>query len=101
MILLGRTEFNGKEYEVTDVKGFISNESKGLPVGFYGGRVKQLAKTDIKGLYLCMEGMEVINILIPKKELKDLSKELLELVVKAKGKEVPENPTKTELIKLL
>lgn len=101
MILLGSTKFGGKEYSITDVKGFVSNESKKLPTGFYGGRVNQLAKTNIKGMYLCMEKMNVIDILFPGDELKDLTKDNIELVLDAKGKDIPSKATKDELIKLL
>lgn len=102
MKLLGKTEFDGKQYEITDVKGFVSNESKGLPGGFYGGRVTQLAKTDVKGMYLCMEKMNVIDIMLLEEDpLADLTnKELVALLVE-KGIEVPKKYTKPDLLALL
>ena len=111
MRLINSTNYEGKKYSINDVRGFISNESKGLPGGFYGGRVDRLGKTDTEGLYLCMEGMEVIDLIVNDDELIDISdlevgledktnKELSEML-EAKGIEVPKRATKQELLALL
>lgn len=105
MKLLNSTTYKGKEYTLEDVRGFIPKETKGLPDGYYGGRVTQLAKTDVKGLYLCMENMKVIDLLLFKDEMVvDLTqftnKELSKMLEK-RGIDVPNKATKAELIELL
>lgn len=106
MRLLNSKIYKGKEYTLNDVRGFIPNEAKNIPIGFYGGRVTQLAKTETKGLYLCMENMTVIDMLLfeeklPKPKLEEkTNRELIE-ILKSRGIEVPKRVTKAELIELL
>ena len=106
MKLLNTTLLDGKQYTDNDIKGFESLETHNIPTGFYGGRVDKLAKTNIKGLYMCMEGMKVIDLLIEEPENKldgfdsMTNKELVELL-KEKGIEVPKKYTKQELLALL
>lgn len=108
MRLLNSTNYLGKEWTIQDVRGFIPNKDKGIPEGFYGGRVTQLAKTDVQGLYLCMEKMEVIDLIFFDEEMKiketklenKTNKELVALL-EEKGIEVPSKYTKAELLALL
>jgi len=60
--MIGGTSFKGKEYTIADNKGIISATSLGL-VNFYGGRVKNVGKTKVKGLYLCIEGSDAIDLI--------------------------------------
>lgn len=117
--LLNSTVFEGKQYTLDDVRGFIPNESKGIPEGFYGGRVTKLAKTDVNGMYLCMENMKVIDILVYEDEMENLivspedsnelpftdyetltNKQLIDLLEDL-GIEYPKKATKPQLIALL
>lgn len=120
--LLNSTTYEGKQYTIDDVKGFIPNETKGLPEGFYGGRVTQLAKTDVNGLYLCMENMKVIDMIIVEDELdkvvdaeitlpydeiieeaiyEEMTNKELTTILEGRGIEVPKRATKNDLIDLL
>ena len=104
--LLNSTVYNDKQYSVTDGKGFEPLEKHGIPTGFYGGRVDKLAKTDVKGLYMCMEDMAVIDLLeIPfseePKSLKEMTNKELVALLEGKGIEVPKKYTKPELLALL
>lgn len=124
MRLLNTKEYEGKVYGIDDVRGFISNESKGLPIGFYGGRIDRLGKTDQPGLYLCMEGMEVIDLIVDDKEfvvkveeeinladfeaelegfepLEDKTNKELAEMLETKGIEVPKRANKQDLLDLL
>lgn len=106
MKLLNTTTLDGKQYTINDVKGFESLETHNIPIGFYGGRVDKLAKTNVKGLYMCMEDMKVIDLLeIPFTEEPKLlgemtNKELIALL-EEKGIEVPKKYTKNDLLMLL
>lgn len=60
--MIGSTTYKGKEYQISDNKALISPASLGL-VNFYGGRVKNLGVTKEKGLFLCIEGTEVIDLI--------------------------------------
>lgn len=107
MRLFNSTNYLGKEWTIQDVRGFIPNKDKGIPEGFYGGRVTQLAKTDIQGLYLCMEKMEVIDLIFfnnetaPKVNLAEKTNKELAKMLEDKGIEVPKRATKDELLALL
>lgn len=69
MQLLNKLSYKDKDYVLEDVRGFISLESKGIPSGFYGGRVTQLAATEEPGLYMCMEVMVPIDLLLIDSEI--------------------------------
>ena len=100
MILLNSLSFNGKRYELNDSKGFMFPERDyKLPVGFYGGRVDKLAKTDVKGLYMCLEGMKPIDLIIL--DPRDLTKANIEFVLDAKRIARPQKANREELLKLL
>lgn len=100
MILLNSLSFNGHKYELNDSKGFMfPDRDYKLPVGFYGGRVDKLAKTDVKGLYMCLEGMKPIDLIVL--EPRDLTKANIELVLDAKRIVRPQKATREELLKLL
>ena len=100
MILVNSLSFNGKTYELNDTKGFMFPERDyKLPVGFYGGRVDKLAKTEIKGLYMCMEGMKPIDLLVF--DPKELTKVNIEALLDAKRITKPQKATREELLKLL
>ena len=71
MKLLNSTTYKGKDFEIGDVRGFIDPIDFGLPVGFYGGRVDKVAKTDYPGIYLMVEKHVVIDILIKEEEFKE------------------------------
>ena len=106
MRLFNSTNYLGKEWTIQDVRGFIPNKDKGIPEGFYGGRVTQLAKTDIQGLYLCMEKMEVIDLILfdetaPKVNLAEKTNKELAKMLEDKGIEIPKRATKDELLALL
>lgn len=68
MKLLNSTTYKDKDFEIGDVRGFIDPIDFGLPVGFYGGRVNKVAKTDYPGIYLMVEKHVVIDILIKEEE---------------------------------
>ena len=106
MRLLNSKIYRGKTYTVIDGTGFESLEKHNLPIGFYGGRVDKLAKTNVKGLYMCMEDMAVIDLLeIPfseePKSLKEMTNKELVALLEDKGIEVPKKYTKLELLALL
>lgn len=63
MKLLGSTTFNGKKYEIEDVRGFHNPEDFGLPEGFYGGRVDKVAGTNEPYIFLMVEKHKVIDIM--------------------------------------
>ena len=69
MQLLNKLSYKDKDYVLEDVRGFISLASKGIPSGFYGGRVTQLAATEEPGLYMCMEVMVPIDLLLIDSEI--------------------------------
>ena len=122
MKLLNSKVFEGVEYDINSIGegGFVSGEDFGLPKGFYGGRVDKVAYTKIPGLYMCMEGMEVIDLLIMEdieveKEIlpfeeevggelldpdKFTTKELIE-IAKNYDKEVPSKATKAEIVAII
>lgn len=60
--MLNSTHYEGKDYKISDNIGMVSPEAFGL-TNFYGGRVKFLGKTKVKGLYLCIEGTEAIDLI--------------------------------------
>jgi len=100
MILLGTTTLEGKKYGLNDTKGFMfPGRDYELPGGFYGGRVDKLAKTDRKGIYLCMEGMKPIDMIVLNP--RELNKPELELVVEIKKLPKPKRATKDKLLQLL
>ena len=102
MILLNSTKLGEKTYTIHDSRGFIPLEKVGLKTGFYGGRVKQLAKTEQPGLYLCCDlKNNVIDILVDEKKLKDFTNKDLEALLLLKGKQPPNKATKEDLIKLI
>lgn len=108
MRLLGSTTYKGKAYELTDVRGFKPISEYGYKTGWYGGRVDKIAGTDTKGLYLCLEGMRVIDILIDDtpfveepRALEDMTNKELESLAILKGVEISARPTKKELLKAL
>lgn len=121
---MNSTVYEGKQYVLEDVRGFIPKESKGIPEGFYGGRVTQLAKTDVEGVYLCMENMKVIDMIIVEDELdravevdtettlpydevieeaiyEEMTNKELITILEGRGIEVPKRATKNDLIDLL
>lgn len=69
MQLLNKLSYKGKDYVLEDTRGFTSLKSKGVPQGFYGGRVTQLAITEEPGLYMCMEVMVPIDLLLIDSEI--------------------------------
>lgn len=108
MRLLGSTTYEGKAYELTDVRGFKPISEYGYKTGWYGGRVDKIAGTDTKGLYLCLEGMRVIDILLDEipfveepRALEDMTNKELTALLEEKGIEVPSRATKAALLELL
>lgn len=101
--LLNSKTYRGKTYTVIDGTGFESLEKHNLPIGFYGGRVDKIAKTNVKGLYMCMEDMAVIDLLLDevKPELNTLTNKELASMVEARGIRLPKKYTKQTLIDLL
>lgn len=110
--LLNSTKINGKEYTINDVRGFKPISSYGLPEGFYGGRVDKVAGTDDKGIYLCIEGMKVIDILadeaqeeIPFEDeglnYEEMTNKELIAILEDFYVEVPKKANKAELIELI
>lgn len=128
MKLLNSKTYNGLDYDLNSIGpgGFVSREKFGLPNGFYGGRVDKIAYTKVPGLYMCMEGMEVIDLLVIEEELiEDMTvvgeeeevqeevvkkglldpeqftaKELIDIATKM-GKEVPSKATKAETVAII
>ena len=114
MKLLNSLTHDDIEYDINSIGpgGFVSGEKFGLPGGFYGGRVDKVAHTNIPGLYMCMEGMKVIDLLVVEVEEIDqvvkglldpedfTSKELQEIAAKL-GKEVPSKATKPEIVEII
>lgn len=100
MILLNTLSFDGHKYELNDAKGFMfPGRDFKMPVGFYGGRVDKLAKTSVKGLYMCMEGMKPIDLIVL--DAPSLRKATLEKVLEAKRIKIPAKATKADLIEIL
>lgn len=106
MKLIGSTTYEGKTYTINDVRGFKPISEYGYPVGWYGGRVDKIAETVNKGVYLCVEGMTVIDILIedvvdaaPNYEIMT-NKELIN-ILEERGIEVPKKATKNDLLNLI
>lgn len=100
MRLLNTLTLDGYKYGLNDSKGFmIAGRDYVLPDGFYGGRVNQLAKIDRKGIYMCMEGMEPIDLIVLNP--KELNKAELEAIVRAKKISIPPKATKEILLQLL
>ena len=116
MRLLNSLEYEGKTYDLNSIGpgGFVSAEAFGLPGGFYGGRVDKVAYTDVDCLYMCMEGMKVIDLLLAytdsndcNKEVEGLlnpddftAKELIDIAAKL-DKEVPSKATKAEIVGII
>lgn len=110
MRLLGSLVYEEKEYTLNDVRVFIDRKDFGLPDGFYGGRVDRVAKTDTEGVYLCMDGMDVIDILIDdipfsdevcEKDYQEYTNDELKSMLLEIGIDAPKKATKVELIALL
>lgn len=100
MKLLNTLVFDGHKYELNDTRGFMfPGRDYNLPSGFYGGRVDKLAKTDHKGIYMCMEGMKPIDLIILNP--KELNKAELEEIAKIKKLELPAKATKDKILSLL
>lgn len=107
MRLLNSLTYKDKDYSIDDVVSFIPNEDKGVEEGFYGGRVTQLGVTKEKGVYLCMEKMDPIDILVEEIPFSDepidlntLTNKELVAMLEETGIEVPARATKPELIAL-
>jgi hypothetical protein len=60
IILLGTTKFKDGEVDLTKSKGFISKKTLGMEENFYGGRVKNIAKTRIDGVYLLIDSKDKV-----------------------------------------
>lgn len=102
MILLNSTKLGKKQYTIQDSRGFVPLEKLDLLTGFYGGRVRQLARTEQKGLYLCLDyNNNVIDIYIDEKELESFTNKELEDILSTKKEKFPNKATKEELIKLI
>lgn len=122
MKILSSKSFNGKEYSIDDVRGFLDTSDFNLDSTFYGGRVDKIGGTNIAGLYLLVESHEVIDLMIIEEEYEDLDEEEYEEVeevpfseeidyqdytnaelramLEEAGVEVPSRATKDELIAL-
>lgn len=101
-LLLNSTKLGVKEYTINDSKGFLLNET--IPTGFYGGRVERFAKTDIEGLLMCIEKMQVIDLYIPDMEKVDLESfdlKTLKIIAAKKGIEFAANATREKMLELL
>lgn len=100
MKLVGKLSFSGKEYGLNDSKGFMfPGRDYKQPSGFYGGRVDKLAKTEVKGLYMCMEGMTPIDLMLRLED--DPTKATIEAYMTEKNMEIPDKATKADLIEIL
>lgn len=65
MKLVGKLQYEGKQYTNQDVKGVMPLNQLGLDNDFYGGNVSQFGITETPGLYLCLNKTNnVIDILI-------------------------------------
>lgn len=73
--MLSTLKYKGKKYDITDCNGMYNPESFGLE-NFYGGRVKRLGKTKEAGLYMCLEGNEVIDLILLRKCLTNQNKRI-------------------------
>lgn len=70
MILLGTNKLDDKSTKkINDSKGFVSTSVLGYGENFYGGRVKNVAKTNIDGIYLLIGKEGVIDIAVKDVEL--------------------------------
>lgn len=108
MKLIGSTIYDDKTYTINDVRGFKPTGDYGYPIGWYGGRVDKIAATDNEAIFLCIEGMRVIDILIDDtpfveepKALEDMTNKELVSLLEEKGIEVPSRATKAQLLELL
>lgn len=89
---------NGKTYSLKDSDRFIEAKGLSLKDGFYGGRVDKVCKTKDNGVYLCMEGMEPIDILVDEKVV---TKDILVDIARTKRVAITSKATKDEIIGLL
>lgn len=65
-ILLGtlKLQEDKETLKLQDSKGFLPLAKLGLPENFYGGRADNLAKTEQTGVYLVIEGKQVIDVIV-------------------------------------
>lgn len=98
MVLLGTLTLGDKTYALNDSKEFMNLKDKLLPNGYYGGRVDKLSKTGTIGVYMCMEGMEPIDLIV---DTKEATKQVLTDVLTLKGIEHNPRATRDSLAKLL
>lgn len=98
-ILLGTLQLqkDKEPLKLQDSKGFIPLASLNLPEHFYGGRVNNLAKTEQEGIYLVVEGKEVIDVLV--KEAKNLTKAQIAFLGESKfGENIDTHDNKDEML---
>lgn len=70
MKLIGSTVYEGKQYNITDVKKFLKPSDLGLDTNYYGGRIKRIGTLKLKGVYLLLDAFsEEFDILIVEEEL--------------------------------
>ena len=113
MKLLGKTEYEDKEYAIEDTRGFYEPIEFDLKQGFYGGRVDKVAGTEVKGLYMLVEKHKVIDLMLIEEEIEDEEKEVpfseeldlyqytndeLRKMLYELGVEVPSKANKDELV---
>lgn len=109
MKLIGSTVYEGKHYNITDVKKFLKPADLGLDTNYYGGRVKRIGTLKLKGVYLLLDVFsEGFDILIVEEELEEEKSELFELTNKElkailddKGVEYDDKAVKKELVALI
>jgi len=104
IILLNNTKFGGRQLEINDSRGFMNMKTEyfQLPTNFYGNRVQNIAKTDIKGIYLLVgKGNVVFDVLVNKEEIVYLEAAELRYILKAKNIKHTNAMSKEDLLKLL
>jgi len=104
IILLNNTKFGGKQLEINDSRGFMNTKTEyfQLPTNFYGNRVQNIAKTDIKGIYLLVgKGNVVFDVMANKEEIVYLEAAELRYILKAKNIKHTNAMPKEALLQLL
>lgn len=104
--LLNSISYKGKTYSIDDLKGMMTPEEFGLPVGFYGGRVTNVGRTLNNNVFMLLEGMQVIDLMVKeapveKVDYTEMTNATLKGLLEEKGITIPRNATKQMLIDLL
>lgn len=86
VLLLGTNKLDDESIKkINESKGFVPIKSLGYGETFYGGRVKNVAKTSVKGVYLLIGKEGVIDIAI--ESLDCLTKSQIAFLIKLKNSE--------------